>query len=134
MRFPELYIERQRLNDQYATGDGHDLQEFIEYQKVLRESSSIIDSIPPNDWGLENGTLIYLTGDTGTLIYLTGDTGQEQQMFRINRNKIEFHDRKDYWFPERMLTAHNLVTLIRSGRAMILQEIKPSFDNWEDDL
>ena len=124
MRFPELYIERQRLNDQYAPGDGHDLQEFIEYQKVLRESSSIIDSIPPNDWGLENGTLIYLTGDTG----------QEQQMFRINRNKIEFHDRKDYWFPERMLTAHNLVTLIRSGRAMILQEIKPSFDNWEDDL
>lgn len=125
MRFPELYIERQRLNEEaYEKVEDFGSEEFREYQAVLRESAPIIDSIPPNDWGLEDGTLIYLTGDTG----------QRREMYRIYRNKIEFHDRKDYWFPERKLTAHNLVSMIRSGRAMILQEIKPSFDNWEDGL
>lgn len=129
MRFPELYIERLRVNEEAfevlqgleASGDVRH-QDFKECQKVLRESSSIIETILPNDWGLEDGTLIYLTGDT------------VQRMYRINRNKIEFHDRKDYWFPERKLSAYDLVTKIRRGTAMILQEIEPSFDNREDGL
>lgn len=125
MRFPDLYIERQRLNEEaYEKVEDFGSEEFRDYQSVLRESTPIIDSIPPNDWGLEDGTLIYLTGDTG----------QGQQMYRINRNKIEFHDRKDYWFPERKLSAYDLVSKIRRGTGMILQEIKPSFDNWEDGL
>ena len=129
MRFPDLYIERQRMNDEawekvQATDTGFASEEFREYQAVLRESAPLIDSIPPNDWGLEDGTLIYLTGDTG----------QKPQMFRINRNKIQFHDRKDYWITESKLSAYDLVSKIRRGAAMLLQETKPSFDNWEDGL
>lgn len=129
MRFPDLYIERQRMNDKawdkvHSTDTGFASEEFRDYQAVLRESYLIIDSIPPNDWGLEDGTLIYLTGDTG----------QGQEMYRIYQNEIEFHDRKDYWFHESKLSAYDLVSKIRRGAAMLLQETKPSFDNWEDGL
>ena len=129
MRFPDLYIERQRMNDKawekFQSADtGSDSEEFQNYQAVLRESAPLIDSIPPNDWGLEDGTLIYLLGDTG----------QGQEMYRIYRNKIEFHDRKDYWFPENKLSAYDLISKIRRGAAMLLQETKPSFDNWEEGL
>lgn len=124
MRFPELYIERERLNEEawekwYETGN-----DLLEYQKVLRESSEILASIPPNDWGLEDGTLIYHIGDTDP----------RPEMYRINRNKIQFHDRKDYWFPEENLSAYNLVTMIRRGTAMILREVPASFDNYEEGL
>lgn len=124
MRFPELYIERQRLNEEswekwYETGN-----DLLEYQKVLRESSLILASIPPNDWGLEDGTLIYHIGDTDP----------SPEMYRIIHNKIQFHDRKDYWFPEEKLTAYNLVTMIRRGTAMILREVPASFDNYEEGL
>lgn len=124
MRFPELYIERQRLNEEswekwYETGN-----DLLEYQKVLRESSLILASIPPNDWGLEDGTLIYHIGGTDP----------SPEMYRIIHNKIQFHDRKDYWFPEEKLTAYNLVTMIRRGTAMILREVPASFDNYEEGL
>lgn len=124
MRFPELYIERERLNEEawdnwYATGT-----DLLEYQKVLRESSEILASIPPNDWGLEDGMLIYHTGGTDP----------SPDMHRITSNKIQFHDHKDYWFPERRLTAYDLVNKIRRGTAMILREVPASFDNYEEGL
>ena len=129
MRFPELYIERQRLNEEAwdkwnVSGTDLESPEFLEYQKVLRESSAIIESIPPNDWGLEDGTLIYHSGGIDP----------DPEMYSIILNRIQFHDRKDYWLPERKLTAYNLVTKIRRGTAMILREVPASFDNYEEGL
>lgn len=129
MRFPELYIERQRLNEEawdklHTTGFDTELPEFLEYQKVLRESSAIIESIPPNDWGLEDGTLIYHTGGFDP----------NPEMYRIIHNKIQFHDCKDYWLPESKLSAYKLVAKIRRGTAMILREVPASFDNYEEGL
>lgn len=129
MHFPELYIERQRLNEEswdiwHESGTDLESPEFLEYQKVLRESSAIIESIPPNDWGLEDGTLIYHTSGIDP----------DPEMYRIIRNKIQFHDCKDYWFPENKLSAYKLVAKIRNGSAMILREVPASFDNYEDGL
>lgn len=126
MRYPEEYIERQRINNEAfktlqereESGDALH-RDFLHYREVFRKSLEIIESLPPSAWGFENGDWIYHLGDTGV----------EKNMYRIVNDQIQIHDRKGWWGRNPGLSAYNLVKLLESRMARLLREVPVKFDN-----
>jgi len=126
MRYPEEYFERQRidnealelLQEREASGDAL-RQDFLHCQEVFRKSLEINESLPPSAWGFENGDWVYHLGDTGVV----------KNMYRIQNDRIEIHDRKGWWGRNPGVSAYDLVRLLNSRMAKLLREVPVKFDN-----